>query len=79
MSDGLVYLAAKARHFGEFARDPVLTVACVLLVVVSIGWVVVSRLISRNLRKALLRREQAERRRVGDVRPPRDIWSEPPP
>ncbi|HEY7873870.1 MAG TPA: hypothetical protein VIG64_01990 [Actinomycetota bacterium] len=79
MTDGLALLAQKARPFGEFARDPVLTVACVLLVVVSIGWVVITRLISRNLRKGLLRREEAERRRVGDVRPPRDIWSEPPP
>ncbi len=78
MTDGFVELAARARPFGEFARDPVLTVACVLLVVVSIGWVVISRLIARNLRKALLRREEAERRRVGDVRPPRDIWSAPP-
>ena len=78
MTDGLAFLAARARPFGEFARDPVLTVACVLLVVVSIGWVIVTRLISRNLRKAMLRREEAERRRVGDVRPPRDIWSAPP-
>jgi hypothetical protein len=78
MTDGLIALAAKSRPFIEFARDPVLTVACVLLVVVSIGWVIVTRLISRNLRKALLRREEAERRRVGDVRPPRDIWSAPP-
>jgi hypothetical protein len=72
-------LLAKERHFGELARDPALTVACVLLVVVSIGWVVVSRLIVRNLKKGLLRQEMAERRRVGDIRPPRDIWSEPPP
>ena len=79
MTDGLALIAAKDRAFGELARDPVLTVACVLLVVVSIGWVVVTRLISRNLRKALLRREEAERRRVGDVRAPRDIWSQPPP
>jgi hypothetical protein len=78
MTDGLILLA-KARHFGEFARDPVLAIACVLLVVVSIGWVVVTRLISRNLRRAMLRRQMAERRRVGGVRPPRDIWSEPPP
>ena len=78
MTDGLIELA-KARHFGEFARDPVLTVACVLLVVVSIGWVVVTRLISRNLRKGMLRRQQAEQRARGQVRPPRDIWSEPPP
>lgn len=78
MTDAVISLAQRARPFGEFARDPVLTVACVLLVVVSIGWVVVTRLISRNLRKALLRREEAERRRVGDVRPPRDIWSAPP-
>jgi threonine/homoserine/homoserine lactone efflux protein len=78
MTDGLLLLA-KARHFGEFARDPLLTIACVLLVVVSVGWVVVTRLISRNLRRALLRRQRAAQRRVGGVRPSRDIWSEPPP
>ena len=77
MTDGLILLA-KARHFGEFARDPVLTVACVLLIVVSAGWVVITRLISRNLRRALLRRQQAERRVRGPVRTSRDIWSEPP-
>lgn len=78
MTDGAVLLA-RARHFGELARDPVLTVACVLLVVVSIAWVVVTRLIARNLRKALLRQQMARRRPVAPVRPPRDIWSEPPP
>lgn len=77
MTDGWILLA-KARHFGEFARDPVLTIACVLLIVVSIGWVVVTRLIAHNLRRALLRRQQAEQRGRGAPRPPRDIWSEPP-
>ena len=72
-------LVAKGRHFYEFARDPLLTIACVLLVVVSIGWVVMTRLISRNLRRALLRQQQARRRPVGSVRKPRDVWSEPPP
>jgi hypothetical protein len=77
MRDGLILLA-KARHFGEFARDPLLTIACVLLVVVSIGWVVVTRLIAHNLRKALWRRQQAARAQRGEVKSPRDIWSEPP-
>jgi hypothetical protein len=35
----------------EFARDPLLTVACVLLIVVSIAWLVVARRISRSLRR----------------------------
>jgi cell division protein FtsX len=60
----------------EFVQDPLLTVASVLLIVVSIGWVVVSRLVSRNLR----RRAAQARRKVkrGTARPARDIWAEPP-
>ncbi|HEX2295485.1 MAG TPA: hypothetical protein VHN37_09270 [Actinomycetota bacterium] len=59
----------------EFAQDPLLTVASVLLIVVSIGWIVVSRLVSRNLRKTAA---QAKRQKKGTPRPPRDIWAGPP-
>jgi hypothetical protein len=58
----------------EFVQDPLLTVASVLLIVVSVGWILVSRLISRNLRK----RATLEARKKGTVRPPKNIWSEPP-
>lgn len=44
----------------EFLRDPTLTVACVLLIVVSSAWIVVSRImvrrIKRRARAATLRR-----------------------
>ena len=50
--------------------DPVLTAACVLLITVSLAWVVVARLIARNL----------TRRPVEPVGPlaPRDVWKAPP-
>ena len=58
----------------EFVQDPLLTVASVLLIVVSLGWILVSRLVSRNLRKSAAPAQQKK----GAVRPPRDIWSGPP-
>ena len=64
-------------RIAEFLRDPVLTVACVLLIVVSVGWVVVTRLIVRSYRKALMRRTEPSPQ-VDAIRPPRDIWSIPP-
>lgn len=57
----------------EFARDPILTVACVLLVVVSIAWIVVSRMIVRNLKRAAAdsapRKQRRSARRVFDAPP----------
>lgn len=60
----------------EFLSDPILTVACVMLIVVSIGWVLISRLIVRNLRRAAIRGRRS--RRIDAMRPERDIWSMPP-
>ena len=60
----------------EFLSDPILTVACVMLIVVSMGWVLISRLIVRNLRKAAMRGRRSSR--VDAIRPERDIWSMPP-
>jgi hypothetical protein len=57
-------------------EDPLLTVASVLLIVVSVGWILVSRLISRNLRKTATLAQA--RKKKGTVRPSRDIWSDPP-
>ena len=61
-----------ARHspepLREFLSDPALTVACVLLIAVSVGWLVITRLITGHMR-----RTGAVRRKRG-----RDIWSEPP-
>lgn len=58
----------------EFLVDPSLSVACVLLVVVSVGWIIVWRRILRDMRRAASRRPT----RTDVVRPPRDIWSYPP-
>ena len=69
-------LAQRSDPLEEFLSDPILTVACVMLIVVSIGWVLISRLIVRNLRKAALRGRRS--RRVDAVRSERDIWSIPP-
>jgi ABC-type iron transport system FetAB permease component len=60
-------------RINEFLNDPSLTVACVLLIVVSAGWVVVSRLIVRNYRKAALRGRTNQVFTSG-----RDIWTAPP-
>lgn len=67
---------ASARALDELLRDPLLTVACVLLIVVSIGWIVITRLIVRYWRRAALRGRPVPR--IDVVRPPRDIWSYPP-
>lgn len=55
------YVFAALRPLEEFVRDPALTVACVLLIVVSLAWVVVSRLISANLRRAAWKRQTRRR------------------
>ncbi len=72
----LIDLAAQDDRLNEFMSDPTLTVACVLLVVVSMGWVIISRLITRNLRKAALR--GIRNRQVDSMRARRDIWTMPP-
>ena len=65
----------QAQPLEEFAQDPLLTVASVLLIVVSLGWIIVSRLVSRNLRKTAA---LAKRERKGAVKPAKDIWAGPP-
>lgn len=64
------------RPLEEFMRDPTLTVACVLLMVVSVGWVIVTRLIIHKMKRAAQRGVRSAATDV--VRPPRDIWSIPP-
>ena len=68
--------ALQVQPLEEFAQDPLLTVASVLLIVVSVGWIVVSRLVSRNLRKTAAR---ARAPKKGPARPAKDIWADPPP
>lgn len=72
----LIDLAQRGDRLNEFMTDPTLTVACVLLVVVSLGWMIISRLIVRNLRKAALR--GVRNARIEAMRPSRDIWRMPP-
>lgn len=67
-------LAASARDVSELFADPALTVACVMLITVSLGWIVVSRVIARMLKKAAIRGH----RRLETIQDPRDIWSYPP-
>jgi hypothetical protein len=64
---------AAQRPLREFLTDPTLTIACVLLIVVSIGWVVVWRLIIRAMKKAASRGVSSEA-----PQNPRDIWAFPP-
>ena len=69
-------LAATADQIGELFKDPALTVACVLLIVVSVGWVVITRVIVRRLKRAARRGQRVAR--IDVVQNPRDIWSYPP-
>lgn len=65
-----------AQPLEEFAQDPLLTVASVLLIVVSLGWIVVSRIVSRNLRKTAA--QALQKKKKGAVRPSKDVWAGPP-
>ena len=71
-----VTFAATVDQIGEFFKDPALTVACVLLIVVSVGWVVITRIIVRRLKRAARRGQHVAR--IDVVQNPRDIWSYPP-
>ena len=63
------------RRLEEFGSDPVLTIACLGLIGVSILWVFMSPVIYRNLRK----KAEKAAKPVGRVTPPKDIWKAPPP
>jgi hypothetical protein len=65
---------AQTNSFGEFAREPILTVACVLLIVVSISWIVVSRMIVRQLK----RYEAARPKKGRGTNRSKRVWDEPP-
>lgn len=69
-------LAQTARDISELFSEPALTVACVLLIVTSVAWIVMSRMIVRRIKRAALRAKAAP---LDVVRPPKDIWSYPPP
>lgn len=75
---GLIVEAARKggleRRLEEFGSDPVLTIACLGLIGVSLLWVFLSPAIYRNLKKSA---EEASRP-VRRPAPPRDIWKAPP-
>jgi len=70
-----LFLAA-VDPFDEFIQEPVLSVAAILLIVVSVAWIVMARLITREMKKAAYRTMDSKSRR--DAKPARDIWSSPP-
>jgi hypothetical protein len=72
---GVILLARDGPGLREFLSDPSLTVACVLLIVVSVGWVVVTRLILHDQNSAAHRSRGTRSR---EPKPVRDIWSSPP-
>jgi hypothetical protein len=71
----LILVARDGPSLREFFSDPSLTVACVLLIVVSVGWVVVTRLILHDLNSAAYQRRGTKPR---EPKPVRDIWRSPP-
>ncbi|MGH2735285.1 MAG: hypothetical protein ACRDKZ_06885 [Actinomycetota bacterium] len=68
----VVWAAREGMSFSEFSREPILTVACVMLIGVAVAWVVLSRMIAHELKKAA---------QAGGRRPSkrgRRVWNEPP-
>ena len=64
----LTSMSSKTESLAEFAREPLLAVAALLLVAVSGGWLVTVRAIARHLGAPLRRYD-----------PRRDLWTIPPP
>lgn len=60
--------------FSDVSEDPILFMAAALLIGVSVMWIVVARLITRNLRRAAMRRRGRRRPK----RPTKDMWNYPP-
>ena len=74
-------LFAQTNSFGEFAREPILTVACVLLIVVSLAWIVVSRMIVRQLKrydKAVTRPKRGQPKGGQPTRRTKQAWDKGP-
>jgi cell division protein FtsX len=67
---------AQEGSFSELVEDPVLTLAAVFLMVVSVMYVVVARLVTRNMKKAAIRRMR--RRGKKPPRPTKEMWNSPP-
>lgn len=68
-----------AGSLAELTQDPLLSMAAMILIAVSIAWIVVSRLITREIRRNALRQMKSRPGRK-PPHPPKDkdIWSYPP-
>lgn len=55
----------------EFASDPLLTIACVFLIGVSVAWIITARAITRNMRRQMLQAQRRRARGAGRKRAPR--------
>lgn len=62
------------RRLEEFGSDPMLTIAAVGLIAVSLMWLFLSPAIYRNLRRTAERSQI----KIDKVQPPRDIWKNAP-
>lgn len=73
-------LLAQAEGFEELIAEPSLLIAAMLLIAVSIGWIVVARLINRAIRKAAYRarRRAAASKKKPPPPPDTHIWDYPP-
>ena len=71
-----VFIPLAARADQLFGQDLV-AIASIAVIVSSVLWIIVSRLVVRNLRNAA-QITQATPLPVEPIRPARDIWSQPP-
>ena len=73
-------LFAQQRSLAELTEEPILLVAAALLIVVSLGWIVMARVITREMRRQAMRRMRARAPGKKPPKPPadRDYWSSPP-
>lgn len=69
-------LFAAKGGFAEIQKDPALSVAAMLLMVVSVLWIIGARLITVQMKRNARRRarSQGQRPKVAD----REIWKAPP-
>jgi hypothetical protein len=71
-------LSKGAGSLAQFTEDPLLSMAAILLIVVSVGWIVTSRLIRAELKKAAIRKQRKSRRPPPPPKRRSDVWREPP-
>ena len=67
---------AQEGSFEELVKDPVLTLAAVFLMVVSLMYIVVARLVTKNMKKAAIKRMRRQGKKP--PRRKRTMWTEPP-